>query len=153
MLLSTKVQVQRIPIEDILPDLVEELCRDSCAVGHLSDVPLAKDNVVEERLGHLIGLDLAFVGVNRDDVVDRVEGGIRDGLDDPLLVVRELGSEPVSEPDAGPLPEPIQDTVDVVAPLRRVELHVLAVVLCHLSVLGIGVVDEPLVVDPLDVYA
>jgi len=72
MLLSTQVEVQGVPVMHIVPDLFQRGGIDTGGRGDLDRLALVQDDVVEERLGHLLGLDRTVVGELGYGVVYRI---------------------------------------------------------------------------------
>ncbi len=146
VLLSAQVEVQGVPVMHIVADLIQHRQIDAGGGGDRGSIPLFQDDVVEELLGHLPGHYGTIVGELGYGVIYRVKRGIGDGLDYPLLIERELSADPVALPDAGSLPEPIKNAVNVLVILDRENLHVLGLLLGGGGRFRVGVIDEPLVI-------
>ncbi len=151
VLLAAEVDIEGIPVFHVLAYDPEKRHADLRIFGDLLLVALSEHHVIEELLGHVLRLYVPAVGVHRYYVVRGVQRRVGYGFDYPFFVEWELGSEPVALSDAGALPEPVQYPMYVGIVLRRIDLHVPAVRGCLLGEFFVPVIDEPLVVHPLDV--
>ncbi len=78
VLFAADVEVERVPVDELVPDLLLERPFD----GRLPRRFSPKDEV-EERVGQLFGPKASVDDEPSDDEVGHVEGGIRDRFDHP----------------------------------------------------------------------
>mmetsp|Transcript_18986 Transcript_18986/g.64402 ORF Transcript_18986/g.64402 Transcript_18986/m.64402 type:complete len:699 (-) Transcript_18986:775-2871(-) len=126
--LGRNAQVHGVPVLELALEHRQLLLRNAAA--RLGRERPAEEHVVEARvrqlgrfhaqgpraLAHNVALALEEV---RDGVVGHVDGGVRERLDDPLVVPRQLRAE-AEHARAGPLPEPAQRADKVLERLAAV---------------------------------
>jgi hypothetical protein len=143
--------VHRVPKLELALHLVEGLSFDGALGGKWG---VLEEHVVPHFGSHLFGFYAESVGPvgaertaleeMRHGVVGVVDGGVGEGLDEPLLVPREFGAEAV-RPGAGVFVQPVQTALEVLPDFVVVSVHLVQHLVGHLLPRLFAVIHEPLV--------